>query len=71
MAAACLSLCLCIACVRFPVPIPLACVFGGSQLNQEKVTMENQLEAEQEYIVNKLQKKVVAVPGIVLVVSTF
>jgi hypothetical protein len=28
------------------------------RLNQEKVDLENQLEAEQEYIVNKLQKQV-------------
>ena len=28
------------------------------QLNKEKVDLENQLEAEQEYIVNKLQKQV-------------
>ena len=28
------------------------------KLNREKVDLENQLEAEQEYIVNKLQKQV-------------
>ena len=29
-----------------------------TRLNREKVDLENQLEAEQEYIVNKLQKQV-------------
>lgn len=29
-----------------------------SQLQHDKITLENQLEAEQEFIVNKMQRKI-------------
>ena len=33
------------------------CCFVCVQLRQEKVDLENQLEREQEYVVNKLRKQ--------------
>lgn len=39
-------------------------VLVGAQLNREKVDLENRLEVEQEYVVNKLCKQVCCGPAV-------
>ena len=38
--------------------LQLQCMYPGSQVNEEKTTLENRLATEQEYLDNQLQKKV-------------
>lgn len=53
-----------------PVPVQLTELnLERNKMNTEKVNLENQLEAEQEYILNKLHKQVCVSIAVLLLSS--